>query len=102
MIHFTKQGAPKKIGLNLYRAPGGFVAWWVWYTPATYELHGWRLRIRLHKSPRILWSSERANVIEGFKFHYDVDFVGTAVLADLKAIEDQEKRTNVPYAYIKP
>lgn len=102
MIHFTTMGASKKIGLNLYRAPGGFVAWWVWYTPATYELHGWRLRIRLHMSPRILWSIERTNVIDGYRFHHDVDFVGISTLADLKAMEDQQKRTNEPLCYVKP
>ena len=56
MIHFTKEGSRKKVGLNLYRTRGGFVVAWVWYYPETHELKGWRFRLRMHMKPRILWS----------------------------------------------
>ena len=56
MIHFTKEGGRKKVGLNLYRTRGGFVVAWVWYYPETHELKGWRFRLRMHMRPRILWS----------------------------------------------
>ena len=31
MIHFKRERDFFKLGLNLYRAPGGFVAVWAWY-----------------------------------------------------------------------
>lgn len=102
MIHLTREGAHKKIGLNLYRAAGGFVAAWVWYTPATHELKGWRFRLRMHIKPRILWSVERCNVIDNYLMVHDCDIVNRETLVDLKELQDRQKRVNEPYAYIKP
>ena len=101
MIHFTKEGAHKKIGLNLYRAAGGFVVAWVWYTPATHELKGWRFRLRMHIKPRILWSVESCNVIDNYLFVHDCDIVHRELLTDLKELQECQKRINEPYAYIK-
>jgi len=102
MIHFTKEGCHKKVGLNLYRAPGGFVAARVWYDVPTHELRGWRFRLRLHMAPRILWSVERANVINNFLTVNDLDLVHRETLVDLKELQERQKRRNEPYAYIKP
>jgi len=102
MIHFTNEGGFKKVGLNLYRAPGGFVAAWVWYDIARHELHGWRFRLRLHMAPRILWSVERANVINNYLVVNDLDLVHRETLVDLKELQERQKRVNEPLAYIKP
>jgi hypothetical protein len=66
VIHFKKEGDYFKLGLNLYRAPGGFVAMWVWFDFAKCETFWARLRLRLNRSPRILWSVERINIIENY------------------------------------
>lgn len=102
MIHFTAEGGYKKIGLNLYRAAGGFVLAWVWYDVARHELYGWRLRIRMHIKPRILWSVERANVVQDYLRIRDMEMVHRETLHDLHAVEASQKRRNEPLAYIKP
>ena len=56
MIHFTQMGGLIKVGLNFYRAPGGFVAVWAWYDVATYRMIHSRIRLRLNKWPFILTS----------------------------------------------
>ena len=102
MIHFTNEGGFKKIGLNLYRAPGGFVAAWLWYDVANRELYGWRFRLRMHIKPRILWSIERSNVIKNYLMVNDLDLVQRETLVDLTELEDRQKRINEPMAYVKP
>ena len=102
MIHFTAEGGYKKIGLNLYRARGGFVIAWVWYDVARHELHGWRFRLRLHMAPRILWSREKVNVIDNYLTVNDLDLVHRETLVDLKELQERQKRVNEPCAYIKP
>ena len=102
MIHFTHEGGYKKVGLNLYRARGGFVVAWLWYTPATHELKGWRFRLRLHMAPRILWSVDRSNVIQSYLMAHDCEIVHRETLVDLKAMEASQKRTNEPLCYVKP
>jgi hypothetical protein len=102
MIHFKQEGDYFKLGLNLYRAPGGFVAMWVWFDFAKCETFCARLRLRLHRRPRILRSVERVNIVEGYLRKHDLEAVSREVLHDLKATEDSMKRTNVHLAYIKP
>ena len=102
MIHFKKEGDYFKLGLNLYLAPGGFVAIWVWFDFAKCETFSARFRLRLHQSPRILWSVERVNLIDGHLRRHDLELVSREVLSDLKATEESMKRTNVHLAYIKP
>ena len=85
MIHFTKEGGRKKVGLNLYRARGGFVVAWVWYYPATHELKGGRFRLRMHMKPRILWSVDSCNVIANYLTIHDLQLVNREVLVDLVA-----------------
>jgi hypothetical protein len=102
MIHFSKRGRHKKIGLNLYRSTGGFIAVWLWYDAVTRIMTYRRFRLRLHINPWVMLSSGRFNVIEDYLMEYDLDLVPREVLQDLKAIEEADKRTNEPYAYIKP
>ena len=100
MIHFTKEGGFKKLGLNLYRAKGGFVAAWVWYDLAKHELHGWRFRLRLHMKPRILWSVERANVVDSYLHAHDMELVHREVLHDMRVGIRASMRRNDEYAYV--
>ena len=102
MIHFKEEGDYYRLGLNLYRAPGGFVATWVWFDFAKCETFIARFRLRLHRSPRILRSVERVNIISGYLHKHDLELVSREVLQDLKATEESMKRVNEPYAYIKP
>ena len=102
MIHYTKENHHLKLGLNVCRLPGGFRATWAWYDFATHKALTARLRLRLHIKPRILWSVERFSVIDNYLALNGFELVSTEVLQDLKAAEDQQKRINEPYAYIKP
>ena len=102
MINFTKEGYYKKLGLNLYRAAGGFVAVWVWYDIAKYEVVSYRFRLRLHIKPRVLWSVERFNVIDEFLRVRNLELVHREVLEDLNAIESDVKRRSESVAYINP
>lgn len=99
MINLTRQGQALKIGLNLYRSPGGFVAVWAWYNFGTREGTMRRLRIRLHIKPRILWSVETFNVIDDYLLCMGLELVHREVLQDLKACEETAMRRND--AYIK-
>jgi len=102
MIHFKKDGEFFELGLNLHRAPGGFVAIWVWFDFAKTETFCARLRLRINVRPIILWSVERVNIIDGYLHRHDLELVHKEVLEDLIATEDAVKRTNEPLAYIKP
>jgi hypothetical protein len=102
MINFTKEGRAYKTGLNIYIATGGFVLVWVWYCPVDYTLSRARFRLRLHIKPRILWSVDRVNVVRSYLDTNDLIVVNKEILEDLHAIEDAQKRTNEPYATIKP
>jgi hypothetical protein len=102
MIHFKKHTEAYKLGLNLYRAAGGFVAVWAWYDPGTYTMTSRRFRLRLHMAPRILRSVDRWHVVEGYLLEHDATLVNRETLQDIKAVEDIEKRVNEPLAYIKP
>lgn len=95
MIHFTKEGCFKKIGLNLHRAPGGFVVAWLWYDVANHELHGWRLRLRMHMAPRILWSVDRSNVIENYLIVRGLGLVCREALADMKEAERVRRNATI-------
>ena len=102
MIHFKKDGEFFELGLNLHRAPGGFVAIWVWFDFAKTETFCARLRLRMNVRPIILWSVERVNIIDGYLQRHDLELVHKEVLEDLIATEAAVKRTNEPLAYIKP
>ena len=62
MIHFFQEGGYLKLGLNLSKTPGGFVAIWAWYDFATRTAFRARFRLRLHQAPRILLSVQRLNI----------------------------------------
>lgn len=102
MIHFIKEGDIRRVGLNLYRAAGGFVAVWAWYDTVTRTMSYRRFRLRLHIRPWIVRSSGRFNVIEEYLMDYGLALVQREVLQDLSLLEADIKRTNEPYAYIKP
>ena len=82
MINLTRQMNPFKIGLNLYRSTGGFVAVWAWYNFGKREATLRRLRVRLHIKPRILWSVETFNVIDEYLKGMGMELVSTEVLQD--------------------
>jgi hypothetical protein len=102
MIHFIKEGSHKKLGLNLYRSAGGFVAVWAWYDFATYEGVSYRFRLRLHMEPRIMWEVTRFNVIDNFLASRDLELVHREVLEDLNASESDLKRISNLVAHINP
>lgn len=102
MIHFKKEGDFFKLGLNLCAAPGGFVAIWVWFDFAKCETFTARMRLRLHRAPRILWSVQRVNIIESHLKRFNLELVHKELLEDLWKTEDSMKRTNERYAVIKP
>jgi hypothetical protein len=102
MIHHTPEGHYIKLGLNFSRTPGGFRMLWAWYDFATNTATTYRLRIRLHMAPRIMCEKNTFNVIDNYLTLNDLELVQKEVLEDLKAMEDTQKRTNEPLAYIKP
>ena len=102
MIHIIKEGGSRHIGLNLYRAAGGFVAVWAWYDARTYTMTCHRFRLRLHIKPWILRSSGRFNVIDEYLMDYGLSLVSREELVDLRALQDSRMRINEPLAYIKP
>ena len=102
MIHFIKEGDIRRVGLNLYRAAGGFVAVWAWYDAVTRIMSYRRFRLRLHIRPWIMWSTGRSNVIEEHLDLYDLDLVPRAVLQDFNLLEADIKSANESHAYIKP
>ena len=102
MIHNTPESRHMKLGLNLRRTPGGFALIWAWYDFETHKAFSARFRFRLHIKPRILWSVERFNVIDNYLAVNGFEIVFREVLEDLNATEAAVKRTNEPFAYIKP
>lgn len=102
MIHHTPEGHHIKLGLNFSRTPGGFRLLWAWYDFATHTATTYRLRIRLHMAPRIMRETKTWSVIDNYLMVHALELVQREVLEDLKAAESAEKRTNEPYAYIKP
>ena len=85
MIHITSEGSHLKLGLNLRRAKGGFVAYWLWYDFATHKATSYRFRLRLHIKPRILWSVSSWNVIDAHLWEIDCKLVPREWLEDTNA-----------------
>jgi hypothetical protein len=102
MIHYTPEGRHIKLGLNFSRAPGGFRLLWAWYDFASNKATTYRLRVRLHMAPRIMWETKKWNVINNFLMINDLELVHKEVLEDLIAVERARKRVNEPHALIKP
>ena len=93
MIHFTSEGSVLKLGLNLRRAMGGFVAYWMWYNFATHEASCYRFRLRLRHRPRMLWTFSQWSVIENHLLLNDFVLVNREWLADTNAAwRDQLRR----------
>jgi hypothetical protein len=102
MIHFSQEGHHRKLGLNLYRCTGGFVAVWSWYDFFTYTATSYRFRLRMHLRPRIMWSVDRYNVIDNYLQARDLELVHKEVLEDLIAEEDTLKHLSDNCTLIKP
>ena len=102
MIHYTPEGCYIKLGLNFSGAKGGFRLLWAWYNFANHKATTYRLRVRLHMAPRIIWEAKSWSVIDAHLALNGLEVVSREVLHDLKATEDSMKRTNVHLAYIKP
>ena len=102
MIHYTPEGHHIKLGLNFSRLPGGFRMLWAWYDFANQTATTYRLRVRLHMAPRILWEVKTWSVIDSYLMVHDLELVHREVLQDLNAVEASVKRTNEPLAYIRP
>jgi hypothetical protein len=102
MIHYISDGYRIKLGLNFGFSRGGFRLVWAWYDFATHTATSYRLRVRLHIRPFILWEASKFNVIDSYMAAHDLTMVESEVLNDLIATEESEKRTNEPYAIIKP
>ena len=92
MIHHTPEGHHIKLGLNFSRAPGGFRLLWAWYDFASNMATTYRLRVRLHMAPRIMWEAKKWSVIDSYLMVHDLELVQKEVLEDLKAEEDAIKR----------
>ena len=103
MIHFIKEGDIRRVGLNLYRAAGGFVAVWAWYDAVTRTMSHRRLRLRLHIKPWIMRSSGRFNVIEDYLMVRGLVLVRREVMQDMSIPEAHMMHvdTSVPY-YTRP
>jgi hypothetical protein len=102
MISYTPEGAYLKLGLNFSLTQGGFRVLWAWYDFATHKATGYRLRLRWHMAPRIIWESKKWDVIDNYLEMNGLEVVHREVLEDLNAVEMAVKRTNEPLAYIKP
>ncbi len=87
MIHYVREGCAMKLGLNFRKTPGGFVAYWAWYDFATYKAVTYRLRLRLHMKPRILWSVTKWDVIDNHLMTHGLVMVNQEVLQDMRAAE---------------
>lgn len=101
MIHYTPEGAFIKLGLNFAFTPGGFRLLWAWYNFATHEAVTYRLRLRFGRS-WFMWAVNRFNVINAYMQRHDLELVNREVLADMKAMEESQKKRNERFAYIKP
>ena len=102
MIHYTPEGRHIKLGLNFSILPSGFRMLWAWYDFATQKATTYRLRVRLHMAPRIMWEVKTWSVIDSYLMTHDLELVHREVLQDLNAVEASVKRINEPLAYIKP
>lgn len=97
MIHFTKEGAFKRVGLNIYKTKGGFVVSWVWYDVGSRELFGWRFRFRAHIKPWFIFERNRQSIIDSYLFENDALIVQRPLLEDhapyvLKVAEHQAQQ----------
>ncbi len=102
MIHYTPEGHHIKLGLNFSGAKGGFRLLWAWYNFATHKATTYRLRVRLHQAPRILWETKSWSVIDAHLAMHDLELVHKELLEDLWKSEKSMRSINERYAIIKP
>ena len=94
--------ATAALGLWLRRAPGGFVALWVWFDLGTNIATVKRFRLRLHKKPRVLWEVQRFNVVGQFMMMHDLVLVHEELLRDaglLGFARRVQQRPDEPFTY---
>ena len=76
MIHFIKEGAYLKIGLNISVGRIGWKPWitfiWCWYDVKNRKLLVKRLRVRTHMAPYFLRKSAEGDVISNFLEIHDL------------------------------
>jgi hypothetical protein len=101
MISYTPEGHRIKLGLNFSGSKGGFRLLWAWYNFATHKATTYRLRLRLHMAPRIIWESREWNVIDNYLEMNGLEVVHREVLEDLKLGEQDAKRRSLHGMYIK-
>lgn len=101
MIHYTPEGKHIKLGLNFSAARGGFRLLWAWYDFATHTAIAYRLRVRLHLAPRIIWEARRWSVIDSYMKTNGFEMVNVEVLQDLIAAEESSKRRSDSSVAIK-
>jgi hypothetical protein len=101
MIHYTPEGHHIKLGLNFSRTSGGFRLLWAWYDFATNTATTYRLRVRLHMAPRILWETKKWNVIDNYMQVRGLEMVSTEIIQDLYKSEKTLKRISDSEVFIK-
>ena len=102
MIHYTPEGRHMKLGLNFRRAPGGFLAIWAWYDIATYTATYYRLRLRWHLKPRILWSVSKWDVIDNHLMLNGLALVNREWLEDANAAWRDKLRRDRAFVQFGP
>ena len=102
MIHFIRYAERLEIGLNLYRAPRGFVAIWCWFNMGSLTVTHRRLRVSFTKFPVMRWSVSSFDMISNYLETRGLELVNQEVLQDLKTMEDTQKRLNELACHIRP
>ena len=101
MIHYTPEGTYLKLGLNFSLTQGGFRVLWAWYDFATHKATSYRLRLRWHMAPRIIWESKKWDVIDNYLMVHGLEMVSTEIIQDLYKSEKTLKRISDSETFIK-
>jgi len=101
MIHHTPEGCHVKLGLNFSLTPGGFRLLWAWYDFASHTAIKYRLRIRLHMAPRVIWEVNSWDVIDSHMQAHGLEMVSTEIIQDLYKSEKTLKRISDSETLIK-
>ena len=88
MIHYVKEGYAFHMGLNITVGTNkGWFPWvtfvWAWYTPATYHMSTWRLRIRTW-TPDIFPRKNGGDVIENYLKGTDQRLITRELIEDIR------------------
>jgi hypothetical protein len=87
MIHFSKDGQPTRVGLNITVGSNGLFPWiifiWTWYVPSTQILTHWRLRIRTWRFA-IFSSRTDTWVVMDYLIKYDQRLITRELIEDIR------------------